>query len=111
MQVPPGPQVVPHEPQWFGSACRFTHCDPQQLNGAPQGPQPVGTQRPPVQLSPTGHCMPQPPQLLLSFCVSMQLVPQHISRPGQRPPQFGGTHMRPTQAKPLGHAFPQNPQS
>ena len=65
-------QAVPHAPQLPGLLARLTHWPEQSTV-------PVGhLQAPPEQNVPPEHARPQPPQLLLSVCVSTHDLPHAV---------------------------------
>jgi len=79
----------------------FTHC-----GGAPHAVSPVPQpQALPWQIIPPVHTIPQPPQLLLSFCRFTHALPQAC-----RPVPQLGWHVPPEHWRSAPHATPQVPQ-
>lgn len=97
MHEPPGPQLMPHPPQFVGSLAVFTHAPLQSCSPGGQ------VQAPLVQVWPGAHTLVQLPQCFGSVPVSTQALP-HWVFPGGQP------HTPLVHARPGAHALPQVPQ-
>jgi hypothetical protein len=96
-----GPQAFPQAPQFFGSMATLVHVMAHWFgSGALQ----TTPQTPAAQSSPSGHGVPQAPQLLLSDWVLVQVPPQFVL-PAVAQPQLPAV-----QTSPAGHLVPQAPQ-
>jgi hypothetical protein len=73
VQVPPVPQLWPHEPQLFGSVLVFTHEFPQLVGVAAGHPHAE-----PVQVAVEGQVVPHMPQLFGSVVVLTHAPPQTV---------------------------------
>jgi hypothetical protein len=103
-QVEPGPQTVPHVPQ-FGLALFEVHAPMHTI-------WPVGHawHLPETQFSPAAHLLPQVPQLLGSVAVIVH-TPGFWAVMPQITPLFGhAPHAPESHGAPVAHALPQPPQ-
>jgi hypothetical protein len=116
--IPTG-HVLPQPPQWPGSDVMLTQRSPQRICPAGQAtstPPSVGpgvTHMPLPQTVPTGHELPQAPQLPMLPRVSTHTAPHCTSPVGQvtsTPASMPAAQAPATQARPLGQARPQPPQ-
>jgi hypothetical protein len=117
MHTSPGGQTSPQPPQSRGSRVVSSHPSGQHVSDPVQAGPPlhvvVDWQRLPAQVSPGGHTMPQPPQLVGSLCVLVQpsaqhvWVPVHAGSPWQLIPPWQTLSM---QVWPGAQACPHTPQ-
>jgi hypothetical protein len=75
-------QVVVQLPQWFGSACRFTHCPLQFENPVSHTTPHLPAEQTAEPWSGGEHVLPQPPQFSISAWKFTQTGP-HRLKPGQ----------------------------
>jgi hypothetical protein len=108
----PGAQEVLQSPQCVGSPERSKQPSAQQMVPPRHAPPPLQLQTPTLQVSPVAQRLSQPPQLLVSMLVFLQLTPQHsMPGPGSQPPPPPQLQALCAQVSLVTQAWPQLPQS
>jgi hypothetical protein len=98
-QCSPPVHALPHAPQFVSSLVRSRHDVPHAERGATH----FVAQLPAAQTVPVAQTVPHVPQLLPSFCRSLQTPLQSLSVPAH-------THLLPLHVSADPHVFPQPPQ-